>query len=224
MARRVSAPLFGAAACLGGVIVVAFFAYKVGPTIHADASLLNRLSAPRDGLRFDLATVVAHLADPLPLALMTLAVAGLGFWRWGRRRETLAGVAVVLGANLTTQVLKHLFEHHRYQDFLGVEQPWANAFPSGHTTAAVSIAIAALLIVPPRLLPRAVPIAAAFAAAVGLAVVVIEWHYPSDVIGGTLVAAAWGLAALAWLRFRAERDRGRVPEAQASSRFAISTK
>jgi len=221
VARRVSAPLFGAAACLGGVIVVAFFAYKVGPTIHADASLLNRLSAPRDGLRFDLATVVAHLADPVPLLLMTLAIAGLG-WRWGRRRETLVAVAVVLGANLTTQVLKHLFEHHRYQDFLGVEQPWANAFPSGHTTAAVSVAIALLLVVPPRLLPRAVPIAVGFAAAVGLAVVVIEWHYPSDVIGGTLVASAWGLAALAWLRFRAERDP--LPEAQASRRFAISTK
>lgn len=221
MPRRVSAPLLGAAACLGGVIVVAFFAYKVGPTIHADASLLNRLSAPREGLRFDLATVVARLADPLPLLLLTLAVIGLGL-RWGRRREVLAGVAVVVGANLTTQVLKHLFEHHRYQDFLGVEQPWANAFPSGHTTAAVSIAVALLLVVPPRLLPRAVPIAVAFAAAVGIAVVVIEWHYPSDVIGGTLVASAWGLAALAWLRLRSEGDR--LPEAQASSRFAISTK
>jgi membrane-associated phospholipid phosphatase len=221
VARRISAPLFAAAGCLGAVVIVAFFAYKVGPTIHLDASVLNRLSAPREGLRFDLATVVARLADPVPLALMTIAVVTLGL-RWGRRRETLAAVAVVLGANLTTQVLKHLFEHHRYEDFLGPEQPWANAFPSGHTTAAVSVAIALLLVVPPRLLPRAVPIAAGFAAAVGLAVVVIEWHYPSDVIGGTLVASAWGLAAVAWLRFRA--DRARAPEAQASSRFAISTK
>src|SRR6476660_7644596 len=101
MDRRISAPLFAAAACLGGVVLVAFFAYEVGPTIHLDASVLNRLSAPREGLRFDLATVVAHLADPVPLALMTIAVVTLGL-RWGRRRETLAAVAVVLGANLTT--------------------------------------------------------------------------------------------------------------------------
>jgi membrane-associated phospholipid phosphatase len=221
VARRVSAPLFAAAACLGGVLIVAFFAYKVGPAIHLDATALNHLSAPRNGLRFDLATVVARLADPVPLLLMTIAVVALGL-RWGRRREVLAAVAVVLGANLTTQVLKHLFEHHRYQDFLGAEQPWANAFPSGHTTAAVSISIALVLVAPARLLPRAAVIAAVFSAAVGLAVVVIEWHYPSDVLGGTLVASAWGLAALAWLRFRASRER--APEAQPSSRFAISTK
>ncbi|HSS32167.1 MAG TPA: phosphatase PAP2 family protein [Solirubrobacterales bacterium] len=222
MARRISTPLFAAAGCLGALIVVAFFAYKVGPTVHLDASLLNHLSAPREGLRFGLATVAAHLADPVPLLLMTIAVAALG-WHWDRRREVVAAVAVVIGANLTTQVLKHLFEHHRYQDFLGPEQPWANAFPSGHTTAAVAVSIALLLVVPPRLLPRATLIAVAFSAAVGLSVCVIEWHYPSDVVGGTLVAAAWGLAALAWLRYRGDRER--APEAQtASSRFAISTK
>lgn len=221
MARRITYPLIAAAACLGGVIVVAFFVYKVGAAEHLDATVLKHVSAPHGGLRFDLATVVAHLADPVPLLLMLLGLVALGL-RWGRRREVFAGVAVVLGANLTTQVLKNLLEHHRWQDFLSEDQPWSNAFPSGHTTAAVSIAIALLLIVPPRLLPRAVPIAIAFAAAVGLAVVVIEWHYPSDVIGGTLVASAWGLAALAWLRFRASREPAR--EAQASSRFAISTK
>jgi membrane-associated phospholipid phosphatase len=221
MVRRVTAPLLAAVACLGGVLVVALFAYKVGPTIHLDATVLDRLSAPREGLRYDLATVIARLADPVPLLLMTIAVAALG-WGWGRRREVLAAVAVVIGANLSTQVLKHLFEHHRYQDFLGPEQPWANAYPSGHTTAAVAVSIALLLVVPLRLLPRAGIVAAAFSAAVGLAVVVIEWHYPSDVIGGFLVAAAWGLAALAWLRYRGDRER--APEAQASSRFAISTK
>ncbi|HEV7562610.1 MAG TPA: phosphatase PAP2 family protein [Solirubrobacterales bacterium] len=221
MDRRVTAPLFAAAACLLGVLVVAFFAFKVGPVVHLDSSALNRLSAPREGLRFDLATVVAHLADPMPLFLMTLAVVGLAL-RWGRRREALAAVAVVLGANLTTQVLKDLFAHHRYQPFLSDQQPWSSAFPSGHTTAAVAIGIALMLVVPRRLLPRAAVLAAAFAAAVGLALVVIEWHYPSDVVGGTLVAAAWGFGALAALRMRGRREP--APEAQASSRFAISTK
>jgi membrane-associated phospholipid phosphatase len=222
VARRISAPLFAAAGCLGALVVVAFFAHKVGRAVYLDATVLDDLSAPHEGLRFGLATVVARLADPVPLLLLTIAVAILG-WRWGRRREVLAAVAVVIGANLTTQVLKHLFEHHRYQDFLGVEQPWDNAFPSGHTTAAVAVSIALLLVVPPRLLPRATVIAASFSAAVGLSLVVIEWHYPSDVIGGFLVASAWGLAALAWLRYRGDRER--APETQtASSRFAISTK
>jgi membrane-associated phospholipid phosphatase len=213
--------LFAAAACLAGVIVVAFLAFKVGPANHLDASVLHRLSAPHDGLRFDLATVVARLADPVPLALMTIGIVALAL-RWGRRREALAALAVIVGANLTTQVLKELFSHHRYQEFLSPEQPWSNAFPSGHTTAAVAISIALILVVPPRLLQRAAVIGAAFSAAVGFAVVVIEWHYPSDVVGGFLVAAAWGFAALAWLRYRGREER--TAGAQASSRFAISTK
>ena len=214
-------PLLAAAGCLLGVLVVAIFAFKVGPAVHLDASVLNRLSAPREGLRFDFATVVARLADPVPLFLMTLTVVGLGL-RWGRRREALAAVAVVLGANLTTQVLKELFAHHRYQEFLTDQQPWANAYPSGHTTAAVAIGIALMLVVPPRLMPRAAGLVACFGAAVGLAVVVIEWHYPSDVVGGFLVASAWGFGALAALRLRGRREP--APEAQASSRIAISTK
>ena len=43
-------------------------------------------------------------------------------------------------------------------------------------------------------------------AAVGISVVVLGWHYPSDVLGGLLVVGAWGFGALAWLRLRADRD------------------
>jgi membrane-associated phospholipid phosphatase len=221
MDRRITSPLLAAAACFFGVFVVAFFAFKIGPAAHLDASVLNRLSAPREGARFDLANVVAHLADPVPLLLMTAAVIGLAL-RFGRRREALAAVAVVLGANLTTQLLKALFEHHRYQSFLTEQQPWSNAYPSGHTTAAVAIGVALVLVVPARLRLRAAVLAAGFAAAVGLAVVVIEWHYPSDVVGGFLVASGWGLGALAALRLLARREE--EGEAQAASRFAISTK
>jgi membrane-associated phospholipid phosphatase len=219
--RRIATPLFAAAGCFFGIFVVALFAFKVGPAVHLDASALNRLSAPREGRRFDLATVVAHLADPVPLLLMAAAIGGLAL-RWGRRREALLAAAVILGANLTTQLLKILLEHHRFQSFLSERQPWSNAFPSGHTTAAVAIGIALLLVVPARLRVSAALIAVGFSAAVGLAVVVIEWHYPSDVVGGTLVAAGWGFGAVAALRFLGRREPSR--EAQASSRFAISTK
>jgi membrane-associated phospholipid phosphatase len=221
MDRRITSPLLAAAACVFGVFVVAFFAFKIGPGAHLDASVLNRLSAPREGARFDLANVVAHLADPVPLLLMTAALIGLAL-RWGRRREALVAVAVIVGANLTTQLLKGFFDHHRYQDFLSPLQPWSNAYPSGHTTAAVAIGVALVLVAPARLRVRAAVIAAAFAAAVGLAVVVIEWHYPSDVLGGFLIASGWGLGGLAALRFLASREK--AGEAQASSRFAISTK
>jgi membrane-associated phospholipid phosphatase len=222
MDRRITAPLLAATGCTFGVFVVAFFAFKVPSAGHLDATILNHLSVPREpGTRYELADAVARLADPLPLALMTAVVVGLAL-RWGRRREALVAVAVVLGANVTTQLLKALFEHARYQPFLAEQQPWPNAYPSGHTTAAVAIGIALLLVVPARLRLLAALIAAAFAAAVGLSVVVLAWHYPSDVVGASLVAGGWGFGALAALRILGRREE--AGQAQDSSRLAISTK
>ena len=85
---------------------------------------------------------LAHLGDPLPLLAMLAAVCAFAL-AVGRRREALAAVAVVAGANLTTQVLKvaprapALPVRARATD-----QPGPIAFPSGHATAAASIAIA----------------------------------------------------------------------------------
>ena len=53
---------------------------------------------------------------------------------------------------------------------------------------------------------------------------VLGWHYPSDVLGGLLVVGAWGFAALAWLRFRSDRDRASSdPRPRARARLAVST-
>jgi len=62
----------------------------------------------------------------------------------------------------------------------------------------------------------------AAAALVGASVVVIEWHFPSDVLGGILVAAGWGFAAVAALRLA--RPPGPAAPAQSSRRFAIAVK
>jgi membrane-associated phospholipid phosphatase len=43
-------------------------------------------------------------------------------------------------------------------------------------------------------------IGALFALAVGLSVVALAWHFPSDVVGGYLVATTWCLLVLAGLR------------------------
>jgi membrane-associated phospholipid phosphatase len=102
--------------------------------------------------------------------------------------------------------------------------PWSNSFPSGHTTAAASIAVALLLVVPAGYRLLAAGIGAALTAAVALAVVVLGWHYPSDVFGALLVVATWGLCAVAFLRRRQQRDvaiRAHRPERR--QRLAVST-
>jgi membrane-associated phospholipid phosphatase len=220
VAKNVKAPLLACLGCASALIALVIVAYKLGPVERLDATLLAKISSPAGTGAHVLANGIAHLADPLPLIAMLAAIIVLALAA-GRRREALAVVAVGVGANLTTQVLKVLLAHPRYEPFL-FHQPWSTAFPSGHSTAAASIAVALLLTAPRRLRPLALLAGTAFVGLISISLLVAEWHYPSDILGGILVAAGWGFAAVAALRLVARRDR--APEAQASSRFAISMK
>jgi membrane-associated phospholipid phosphatase len=220
MATRVRPPVLASAACAAALVPLAIAAYALAPVEHLDASLFMRIAYHVGPVADAVANAVAHLADPVPLLAMTLLACGLA-WGSGRRREAAAAAAVVVGANVTTQLLKLVLAHPRYQPYAGLGHPTEYAFPSGHTTAAVSIAIAFALAVPPHLRGLAAVLGTAFAGSVAVSVVALEWHFPSDVLGGILVAGAWGFAALAWLRSRGEVRSGRP---QAATRAAISTK
>ncbi len=208
--------------CAVAFVALVVAAYKLGPVERLDASLLARISTPEEARSHYIGSALAHLADPLPLIVMLAAIVALALLA-GRRREALVAAAVVVVANVTTQVLKAVLAHPRYQSYLGPHQPWSTAFPSGHTTAAASIAVALLLAAPRRLRTPAGAVGVALAAVVAISVVVIKWHYPSDVVGGLLVASGWGFATVAALRV-AEPHRARVGKGQAPSRFAISVK
>jgi membrane-associated phospholipid phosphatase len=208
VAERIKTPAFACLACALALALLAIAAYTFAPVERLDARALIHFSLPFESRPHRAADGIARLADPVPLLAMLLAACGFAL-ALGRRREAVAAVVVVAGANLTTQVLKGLLAHPRYQ--LGAEyhQPWSDAFPSGHTTAAASIAVALMLVAPRSLLSWAALAGVAFAGAVGASVVALEWHYPSDVLGGVLVAAGWGFAALAALRARGDRGRSR---------------
>jgi membrane-associated phospholipid phosphatase len=204
MPAHIGKPVLGCLACVFGLFLVTLFAFKVGAAETLDARGLARLVAEPGSAADNVATLFAHLADPAPLLVMLVGVCALAA-RWGRWPQALAAVAIVAGANLTTQFLKALFSHERFHAFLGEGQPWVSSFPSGHTTAAASISVALLIAVPARLRAPAALLGAAFTGAVGIAVIVLEWHYPSDVLGGLLIAAGWGFAAVAALRLLGPR-------------------
>ena len=108
-----------------------------------------------------------------------------------RRRWMLAVQVAVLmtGANLTTRILKLVIVD---RPDLGVAGPRMNTLPSGHTTAAASIAAVLVLVVPPRARPWAAVLGAVYTAATGVSTLVGQWHRPSDVVAAVLVVTAWG--------------------------------
>jgi membrane-associated phospholipid phosphatase len=223
MPRRVRAPLLAAIACALAVAPLAVAAYSFGPVERLDLRVFFHLRRV-EGVFNVLAAIFVNLGDLAALLVLLAAVCAIGL-RLGRRREVIAAVVVVAGANLTTQVLKVALEHVRHRALEhSLNLPWPTSFPSGHTTAAASIAAALLLVVPAAHRLRAAAAGAALTAAVGFSVVILGWHYPSDVLGGLLVVGAWGFAALAYLRLRSGRERSvETHERPRSRHLAVST-
>jgi membrane-associated phospholipid phosphatase len=223
MPRNVRAPLLAALACAAALIPVAVAAYSSGPVRRLDYRLIIDLHREAGAIHA-LASALANFGSLVPLLLMLAAVCAIGL-RLGRRREVLAAVVLVAGANVTTQLLKTVLEHVRNRALEhGFELPWPNSFPSGHTTAAASIAVALVIVAPAAHRLLAAAVGAGLAAGVGCSVVILGWHYPSDVLGGFLVVGAWGFAALAWLRFRADRERATASHATSRhGHLAVST-
>jgi uncharacterized protein (TIGR03382 family) len=172
--------------------------------LHADA---KALPGGTSGITWERAHAAAsravHTIHSATIAVGALAAALVAL---RRRRRDLAVVAVttLAGANLTTFVLKPLLAH---ADPLGGEAARSldASFPSGHATAAMSLALVAVIVAPRGWRPWVAIAAAGYAATVGVALVLRFDHYPSDVVGGYLVATAWAtaMAAIA-LRHREE--------------------
>jgi membrane-associated phospholipid phosphatase len=204
--------LLAAGLCAAAAAAVWAAAFHVGAVETADVRLYARLLG-LGGVRWmHLARDLTGFFDPAPYAVLSASlVAGAVALR--RRREALVAAVLLAGSAVTTQLLKPaLAEQH---GTFALPPSW----PSGHTTAVVSLA-AALVIVAPPARRRLVALAgAAVSAATGLALVVLGSHYPSDVAGGVFVAVAWaclaatGLAAPARLPQRLRAPRGDVEAA-----------
>jgi membrane-associated phospholipid phosphatase len=143
-----------------------------------------------------------------------------------QRREGLAAVAAgtILGANITTQLLKSVFlERTDLLDSLFYALP--NSFPSGHVTAAASVAVALVIVLPPLLRSPTIIVASLAVAVAGASTMFAGWHRMADVVGGIFVAAAWGAgltAILVWRRGAAPVGRRTEIVGRLSARLVVA--
>lgn len=104
----------------------------------------------------------------------------------GRLALAAGAVAVVAGANVTTQVLKHTVLQ---RPDLGLGT--LNSLPSGHTTVVAS-AVGAALLVAPRAWRPLIALAGGLATTLtGASTIVAGWHRPSDVVAALAVSLVW---------------------------------
>lgn len=218
MARKPRIAFLAGLVCLAGLGVTLVLAYFAPPFGGRDAATLQGfvdLNRPR---LTPLLSHVAHLADPAPYGLIGLALVVIALARH-RGRVAVAIAVVLICSPLTSELLKPLLSHPRPQEWLGSGQIAAASWPSGHATAAMALALCAVLAVPARWRPGAAAAGGMFSLAVGYAILALGWHFPSDVIGGFLVAALWtsiGVAAVSRM------DELNPPRAEPATRSALA--
>jgi membrane-associated phospholipid phosphatase len=191
------AALCVAALCVAALALVWCVAELVPAVQAKDAATLYHftlLDRPRiEGpLNF-----LLHLLGPAQFVLWGVALMAVAIAR-ERPRLALAVLAIMALAPLTSEKLKPLLAHPHVQ--IGFVHIGAASWPSGHSTAALSLVIAAVLVTPPRWRAAVAALGAVFALTVGCALLILAWHMPSDVVGGYLVATLWGALAVAALR------------------------
>jgi membrane-associated phospholipid phosphatase len=200
MSDAVKRPAAGCLCCVLGLALLAQLAFRTEALGRLDARILTHLSAHDHGIVASAASSFSFLADPLPQLVLLVVVCAIALGR-GRPRLAIASAVLVVGANVTTQALKAVLSHPRYQPILGYHQVGSTAFPSGHATAALAMACAFALVASRRWRSTAIALGALLTVAIGCSRVVLHRHYPSDVLGGWLVAAGWCFAVVATLRY-----------------------
>lgn len=152
--------------------------------------LMRRLSPPRAQRVDQLMVALSRSAEHSILWLaLAAALASAGGTRG--RRAARNGVLAIAASSATTNGLKLLVGRRRPAPRrVRYRRPRTTSFPSGHAASAFAFATAAS-----RELPSAGPLLTGLAASVAYSRVYLGVHYPSDVLAGAALGAAFGATA-----------------------------
>ncbi len=199
MPRRVALSLGGALAGVVLLFATWYAAFHIGLIEHADGSILNGFLGLKGHPHVSgAAQFIATLCNPKPYVYFAVLPVLVALAR-RRYRVALVLAAILLGANVTTQLVKPVLAELRTDPQLGFNPVAPASWPSGHATAAMSFVLASVIATPARWRPLVATAGALFAIAVSYSFLTLGWHYPTDVLGGFLVAATWTLLGIAAL-------------------------
>ena len=191
-----------AAALLGGFGLLADEVVE-GDTLDFDTAILHSLRVPGDlkdpigppWLEDAFRDITALGSVAILTLLVVLIVLHLALSN--RLRTAVYLSSAVIGGTIISSVLKTLFDRPR-PDLTGVTEVFNASFPSGHATvsAVVYLTVGALLAEmtqsrPLKIFYVAVAILLTFL--VGISRVYLGVHYPTDVVAGWSIGAAWAL-------------------------------
>ena len=214
MTRNVRIVTLGCAVGFGALTVLV----ALGVVIPGDAELVQYAVSTRSEPLTHVIWILTFISSSVPALIITLAVSGADLWRV--RSLKLAAVwptAAYLGnvaCNIVTRImvgrLRPGVEYipHRLPEVQASFQRFS--YPSGHAGAAL-LAYAALVVLAwPRKVCRWVALTTALLVIIGTGFgrIYLGVHWPTDVLGGYLLAGCWlgiGMTLRRWNRIWLKR-------------------
>lgn len=133
------------------------------------------------------------------LTLLTV-VATLALVLHGKWKRAAVFAGTVIAANISSEVLKQVYDRPRPTLVPHGVYVYSGSFPSGHSTLAAATFLTLATVIAslePRRSTKALTyvLAIALTIMVGFSRVYLGVHWPSDVLGGWSLGAAWALVA-----------------------------
>lgn len=176
---------------------------QAGATTALDDSILHWMALHQSPLATTVALEVTALGTATVVIMVTV-VAGMFLALNDQRRPAVLLVVATIGGLALNLLLKLHYHRPRPQIF-----PWdthvvSSSFPSGHAMSSVivygTIAYLAARLTPRRSIRATTQLLAVIVViAICASRVYLGVHYPSDVLGGAIVGAAWAIFCMATL-------------------------
>ncbi|QBQ55694.1 phosphatase PAP2 family protein [Nitrosococcus wardiae] len=158
-----------------------------------DTAILTLLSEHRTLVLDEFFLWITWAGSKFFLLPLSMAIIGILIYRRHYPEAILMGIGFG-GASLINLALKVLIVRERPLLFLPLEEYGGFAFPSGHTAQITAFALSAFLIIH-RLHPRwqwpTAILLIILVLCVSTSRLYLQVHYPSDILGGFLVALVW---------------------------------
>ena len=164
---------------------------REGETLLVDEKILQSVNVLASPTLDTVMIILTQFGGVIGVTVLTIGIAALLWSRGMRRMATLLTIGVG-GAVLLNLLLKTVFQRDRPQLWERIVTENSYSFPSGHAMASGALALSIMVICwPTRWRWLGVIAGLLYMLVIGVTRLYLGVHYPSDVIAGWTVSAAW---------------------------------